>query len=248
MSEFLRVAVFSDIHANAVALEAVLDHIDKHKNVDYLVAAGDLLTDGPLPRETWNLLNEANCKFVRGNHEDYLLGDYSEAEQRLSPKILQELRCVNTWTAQQLGDDIKQKVEKFPLHLRFSPARGHDMLVMHATLSSCHRYVAQDFLSDIELEEKYGGSGAEVLVFGHYHSTYNFKRGNQHFVNVASVSLPNDGLPLASYGLFTWRRDHWEVEQCRIPYDRDKFIRHYLDWDVPDGKIWQRSLLGIPVV
>jgi predicted phosphodiesterase len=122
------------------------------------------------------------------------------------------------------------------------------MLVMHATFSNCHRYVAQDFLTDIELEEKYGGSSAEMLVFGHYHSTYNFKRGNRHFVNVASVSLPNDGLPLASYGLFTWRRDHWEIEQCRIPYDRDRFIRHYTAWDVPEGKLWQRHLLGMPLV
>ncbi len=240
MSEYLRLAVFSDIHANAVALEAVLDDLHSTGGLDYLVAAGDLLTDGSQPCETWHLLQQARSLFVRGNHDEYLLGNYQDAH----PQFWEEIEVTNRWTLKHLSPDIKQHIKAMPLHLRFSPAPGHDLLVMHATFKSCHHHVAQVYRSDDELEEKYGGAQAEVIVFGHYHESFNFRRGNTHFVNVASVSLPRDKQPLAAYTLFTWRRNHWDIEQRRIPYDRDKFVRHLLSSDTA-ARQWQLPLLGV---
>ena len=49
-----RVAVLSDVHGNAVALQAVLEELDG-ENVDLIVFGGDL-TWGPLPAETLALV------------------------------------------------------------------------------------------------------------------------------------------------------------------------------------------------
>jgi hypothetical protein len=38
-------------------------------------------------------------------------------------------------------------------------------------------------------------------------------------INVASVGLPLDGLPLAAYTLLTASKSGWTVEQRRVPYD-----------------------------
>src|SRR5207344_3087264 len=63
------VAVLSDVHGNAVALEAVLAEIAADPP-DLIVSGGDL-TWGPLPRETVALVRELPAPFVlvRGNAE-----------------------------------------------------------------------------------------------------------------------------------------------------------------------------------
>jgi hypothetical protein len=41
-------------------------------------------------------------------------------------------------------------------------------------------------------------------------------------LDVASVGLPHDGLPLAAYTVLTATPDGWAVEQRRVPYDIDE--------------------------
>ena len=38
-------------------------------------------------------------------------------------------------------------------------------------------------------------------------------------VNVASVSMPQDGRPLAAFTLLAWDRGAWSARQYRVPYD-----------------------------
>src|SRR3712207_4819316 len=70
----MRIAVFSDVHANLNGLNAVLADIDRRGGADVVVAAGDLVTDGPRPVETFERLVETGCQMIRGNHDEYLLG------------------------------------------------------------------------------------------------------------------------------------------------------------------------------
>ena len=64
----MRLAVISDIHANVVALEAVLEDI-ADRGVDAIVNLGDCVS-GPLwPKETMELLEARAIPTVRGNHD-----------------------------------------------------------------------------------------------------------------------------------------------------------------------------------
>ncbi|NWJ44877.1 MAG: metallophosphoesterase family protein [Chloroflexi bacterium] len=243
MSEYLKIAIFSDIHANAVALEAVLEDLQKQSDIDYLVAAGDIITDGTLPRETWKMLQEMKCRYVRGNHEDFMIGNFGVSRARLSDEVYQSICHVNTWTAAQLDFDIRAIISEMPMHLRFSPAPGHDLVVVHSNFDDCHRFVPQPYLSDEELQDKRGEAGAEVFVFGHYHENFRFERAGVTYANVASVSAPVDRKPLAAYSLFSWRRNHWEIEQHRVPYDVQRYIQMTLASDMPE-KGWQLYSVG----
>ena len=63
----MRVAALADVHANAVALEAVPRDVER-AGVDAVIFGGDL-TWGPLPRETLELVRGLSVpsRFVRGN-------------------------------------------------------------------------------------------------------------------------------------------------------------------------------------
>ena len=62
----MRVGLVSDIHANLVALEAVLAALGK---VDALWVTGDTVGYGPDPSDTLALLRERSALLVQGNHD-----------------------------------------------------------------------------------------------------------------------------------------------------------------------------------
>ncbi len=64
----MMIAVFSDVHGNVRALEAVLNQIRRLK-ADVIFNLGDCVS-GPLwPRETCDLLQSLPIRTVRGNHD-----------------------------------------------------------------------------------------------------------------------------------------------------------------------------------
>ena len=68
----MRVALLSDIHANAIALRAVLADIGRH-GVDEAVCLGDVATLGPQPLEVVELLRDFGCACIMGNHDEFLV-------------------------------------------------------------------------------------------------------------------------------------------------------------------------------
>ena len=57
-----RIAVISDIHANVVALEAVLEDI-KRRKIDRIFCLGDLVMKGASPCEVVDIIRE-KCEIV----------------------------------------------------------------------------------------------------------------------------------------------------------------------------------------
>lgn len=69
----MRIAVLSDIHANAFALDAVLKHAHK-QGIDRIWVLGDVVGYGPDPMTTIAFLKEQVDVWVPGNHDAGLVG------------------------------------------------------------------------------------------------------------------------------------------------------------------------------
>jgi predicted phosphodiesterase len=213
----LRIAIFSDVHGNLAALRAVLAAIDCHRPVQLVVAAGDLVAPaGPRPSETLDLLLERGCAALLGNHDTSLwqetpdepVGPYTELVGRQIP-----------WAISRLGTRRLDLLARLPRQLRLSPAPGQDLLIVHASHANhLYGHAATPTSDEAELHERYSGANARVIAFGHYHQSFVREWGEGFLVNVASVSLPTDGQPLAAYSILTWD-GRWAVDQHRVPYD-----------------------------
>ena len=66
------VALISDIHANEIALRAVLADIGRAR-VDEIVCLGDVATLGPRPGAVIEILRESGCACNMGNHDEFLI-------------------------------------------------------------------------------------------------------------------------------------------------------------------------------
>lgn len=70
----MRIALIADIHANFIALEAVLQDTWACE-ADSLVCLGDIVGYGAQPRECTEFFRRLNCACLMGNHDFYTTSD-----------------------------------------------------------------------------------------------------------------------------------------------------------------------------
>ena len=96
----MRVAVFSDVHGNLHALEAVLAAIDGDAP-DEVWCLGDLVGYGPKPNECCLLVEARASVCLAGNHDLGVLGTIDLAE------FSGEAGAAATWTRGVLSDESR---------------------------------------------------------------------------------------------------------------------------------------------
>ena len=67
----MKIAIFSDIHGNEIALDAVIKDAKKNQ-VDTYIVAGDLITDFPTSNGIIDKVRKLTPYVVKGNREAYL--------------------------------------------------------------------------------------------------------------------------------------------------------------------------------
>jgi predicted phosphodiesterase len=63
-----QITVFSDIHANLPALQAVLEDMDR-RGLEQRYCLGDLVGYGTFPNEVIELIQERNIPMIMGNYD-----------------------------------------------------------------------------------------------------------------------------------------------------------------------------------
>ena len=101
----MRVAVLSDIHSNAPALEAALEAVGAF---DQLWVLGDCVGYGPHPDEVVQRLRELDAVAVQGNHDAAVLG-------RIPTGTFNDLaRAAVEWTAEQMRPENLDWLAELP--------------------------------------------------------------------------------------------------------------------------------------
>ena len=126
----MRIAVFSDIHGNGLALEAVLADIQS-KAPDRLVCLGDAIQGGPQPGQVVRRLREMQCPVVMGNADAWLLTGKETGDEAITSERLQAMNDVRLWTLAQLSDDDLAFMASFPptVELALAVCRREKLMV-----------------------------------------------------------------------------------------------------------------------
>lgn len=241
----MRIAIFSDVHGNLAALEAVLADIDRHAP-DAVVFAGDLCLFGPRPAECLRLVRDRRFPAVVGNTDAWLAGRAQPPDKHAATMA---------WTQARFRPDDTAWLSRLPFGLRFAPTAeaANDLLVVHANPRNWDDIVfpaEADQMAqwghvrqpDAELEPLFGGVTAAVVVYGHLHIPGVRPWGGLTLLNVSSVSMPGDGDGRAKYALAEWRDGRWSAAHHRVAYnvaaEADAFRAH-------QPPRWQEALAAI---
>lgn len=253
----MRIAIFSDVHGNLAALEAVLNHIGQQSHLDQVIFAGDLCLFGPRPQQCFDLLRRHHISSVVGNTDIWirrppvLTADLSNAVRLQRERV----RAHCAWTAGQLDHSaltwLDQLNDTFQLVISPTPEPQDRLLIVHANPVDVSQIIFPDEerqlelygrvrQSDEELAPLLVGIDAAVLAFGHLHIPNIRRWPSLTLVNVSSVSLPGDGDARAKYAILSWEADTgWSTQFYRVSYSADAEIEAFVQARPPG---WETSV------
>jgi putative phosphoesterase len=195
----MRIAIFSDIHANLPALDAVLADI-RQQSVDAVYCLGDLVGYATFPNEVIERIRREQIPTVIGNYDDGVGFDRDECgcayrgpdEQRRGDQSL-------TWTKAHVTSDNKAFLRSLLPEIRLV-VDARRLLLVHGSPRRINEYLFEDRpLSSFQ--RLAAASNADVILYGHTHKPYTKSVDNVLFVNVGSVGKPKDGDPRACYAI-----------------------------------------------
>jgi predicted phosphodiesterase len=208
------VGLFSDVHGNAVAFDALLADLDMRR-VDRLVCLGDVVQGGPQPVECLERLRALHCRVVMGNADWYVL----TGDPGVEPETESQRRN-RAWSLGQLSQEDRAYIRSFTPTVDEPP-----VLAFHGSPGSF-----EDVILPTTPEEDFrrflNGAEAPILTGGHTHLQFVRRRGDSLFVNPGSVGLsyeqPADAIrfdPWAAWAVVEVDDGHVSVEFRRAPFD-----------------------------
>jgi len=219
-----RVIVISDVHGNAIALEAVRVAIGKEKP-DLVAVAGDHVLNGPDPAGVVDLLREmeaAGAAIISGN-TDIAVADFDYAAATavvpgMSDSVPEVFRAAAEWAHDELGDERLAWLRRLPSERRLRADDGTMILVCHASPGSQTAGFASGLDPNVTIERA-SRTDARVIACGHTHIPEVRDLGWKTIVNAGSAGYVFDGDPTASWARIDIDDGALSPEIHRTDYD-----------------------------
>ena len=252
----MRIAFFSDIHGNAIALDAVLADIAHQGPVDEYWVLGDLVAVGPQPIQVLNRLRALpNIRFTRGNTDRYVtMGDrpppYAEDVQADPDRLFTFAEVAQTmaWTQGALSATGWLPFFKaLPIEQRLTLPDGTRLLGVHASPGHDGGDGLRPDYTEEFLHTQVAGCEADLLVVGHTHWPMNRRLGDLHLVNLGSVSNPQVPDLSAWYAIIEADTQGYRVAQRSVAYDHEAVIAALADANHPAPNFIERAMRGAMV-
>lgn len=241
----MRYGIFSDIHSNVEALDAVIEAYKK-EGIDKYLCIGDIVGYAANPKECIEKTKMLAMITVAGNHDkacvNLFCADYFNS---LAKEAV-------IWTQQNLDDQSRYFLEHLPLIYK-----NEDLTMVHGTLEEPQdfNYMTDGYTASktFELLE------TDICFVGHAHVPGAFiksengriqyqsenniaiKEKNKYIINVGSVGQPRDGNPKAAYCIYDTKEKNVQIK--RTNYDVQAARRKIINAGLP-GFLGERLLAG----
>ena len=241
----MRYGIFSDIHSNLEALDAVIEAYRKEK-IDRYLCVGDVVGYASSPKECIEKIRMLAMITVAGNHDwasvNLISTDY------FNPDALEAV----FWTQRNLDEEGRYFLEHLMLVYK-----NEDLTMVHGTLDEPgdFNYMTDGYIASrtFELLE------TNICFVGHTHvpgvfikskdsriryqedSNINIKEDSKYIINVGSVGQPRDGNPKAAYCIYD--SDKKNVQIKRISYDIQTVRKKIIAGGLPRF-LGERLLIG----
>ena len=209
----MRALVIADIHGNATALRAILEHVQEFDSVLFL---GDAVSPGPQPVETLELLEPLHGTFIRGNHDNVMLTPSSTEGW---PDGFKSLVDWNREVSSSAGFEWLNSLNEPGVFT----VDQLELVLAHGDENLNKRHLLPDSPNEAFASLIYG-SNANTILFGHSHVQFIRHIGSQCFINPGSVGQNRCGHVVACFGLLT----DGQFAHHHVKYDPTPWL-HALD-------------------
>lgn len=232
----MKIALFSDIHANLPALEAFFKDVEERKP-DAIYCLGDLVGYNIWPNEVINEIRKRGIPTIAGNY-DFGIGRSSDdcgcAYKTDEEKEMGKVSI--SFTNEIVKEEEKKYLRTLPAHIRVEFQLNNDklnLMLVHGSPRKINEYLFED-REEKSLLRIMEQADADIMCFGHTHKPYHRilnsgKEGTEHFrhaINIGSVGKPKDGDKRGCYVMLTIDENATVTDKNSIKAD---FVRFYYD-------------------
>ncbi|SIR56227.1 phosphoesterase, MJ0936 family [Haladaptatus litoreus] len=218
----MKVGIISDVHANRVALDAVLDDMPA---VDALLCAGDVVGYNPWPAECVDILRDRVSASVMGNHDRAVVSGTAFKFNSMASAGVEYAR-------DELNDLQREWLSNRPTSTTACDGR---VRIVHGHPDDPDHYTYPDEFSPELLGEE------DVLVMGHTHVQHHEVYDEGIVMNPGSVGQPRDRDSRSAYAILDL--EEMTVDERRVEYDIEAVQEAVREVGLPD-KIGSRLADG----
>ena len=232
----IQLALISDIHANIIALDAVLADINK-RDITQIYCLGDLVDFAPWGNEVIARIQEKNILCLLGNHDQRIAFDeaviplpHHDAQETLNREIAINL------SKKQISATHKKWLATLPYNIELTFKIGKSLrkiLLVHASLQSNDEYIHQS-TPKADLSAQLKKRAIDILVMGHTHHSYVQQAEDILFVNCGSVGRSKEKDRQATYSIITLSEEGVEAQIVKVDYPIIEVAKAIYSSDIPN--------------
>ena len=235
----MKIALFSDIHANLPALEACVNSMEEQKP-DATYCLGDLVGYNIWPNEVINEIRRRGIPTIAGNYDQGIGLTSDDCGCAYKEEHDKEMGKVSiSFTNSIVKEEERKYLRTLPAHIKVEFQLNEDklnLLLVHGSPRRINEYLFED-RDEKSLLRIMEQADADIMCFGHTHKPYyralpSFPDGvarYHHAINIGSVGKPKDGDPRGCYVILTINhnssisdKESIHVEHIRFEYDVEK--------------------------
>ncbi|RAJ78978.1 putative phosphodiesterase [Chitinophaga dinghuensis] len=249
----MKIALFSDVHANLPALESFFKDVAQRKP-DAIYCLGDLVGYNIWPNEVINEVRKRGIPTIAGNY-DFGIGRSSNdcgcAYKTDAEKANGSVSI--SFTNSIVNEEERAYLRTLPAHIKVEFQLNNDklnLLLVHGSPRKINEYLFED-REEKSMLRIMSDADADIMCFGHTHKPYHriladtpidSAASYRHAINIGSVGKPKDGDPRGGYVILHINensnihdKDSIQVEFIRFEYDVEKAAKAVEDSPLPDA-------------
>ncbi|PKF73801.1 metallophosphoesterase family protein [Chryseobacterium sp. PMSZPI] len=233
----IQIAVFSDVHGNLPALEAVLKDMEE-KGIEHKFCLGDLVDFAPWGNEVIEKIKSLNIPCLMGNHDERIafnipvipLPKHSEEETNARLIAIDHSK-------KHITKENKKFLSELPFHMKLNYKIGKkhwNIQLVHSSLESNDTYLYESENDEV-FTQMLEDSKSDLIVMGHTHLSFKKQFDNKKWaVNCGSVGRSREENRLASYLTLTLHEEEINPEIIQLDYPIEETARQIQESGIPD--------------
>lgn len=218
--------VISDVHANVLALEAVVKAM-RGRGVESILCLGDLVGYGPSPNETVDMIRSEGIMCTLGAADERIAFDFARhgtPRVGVADEILE-------WTREVIEPRHVEFLRTLPVQRRVTTPAGRLRFFHGSPETPAERLnLNQDPSSLAKLLER---TRCTILCAGGSHVPFYRQTAAGWVVNPGSVGLALNGEPGADYAILSVSEDLITVSMDKVEYDYAAVAFDIIAWGLP---------------
>jgi len=220
-------AIFSYIHGNLEALNAVVKDIKSIPDIDRIVCLGDIIGYYPHPIECIKIVREMCDIVIQGNHDDAVVSPNFDIESKsFNDVALSSLKYTRDLLLKSDNIDKYNFLKELPPSKKLNICKKK-VLFVHGTPDEKWEYFLYPYWLNAPLDEQKIKLNEwlkqwDLIAMGHTHWAFQYEDWGRMVINPGSIGQPRDDNPKSSYAIVEVTKTRIKAQNFRVEYDIEK--------------------------